>query len=368
MNANYVCTVVRGRMRLFLAKADSVDEATSVVLQNIQAAFEGDGFVEKVGSGLMAIQFIPETGNDNNSKVEGGGSDDVEQDVGGTGNTLTSLMFVAGGSAVLVIAVGSVYLWRRKRGDEHLEGMATQFAGDVTSNPSNESGNTRYTPRPTSPLSQMIPGSYRLGDNTSILSSANNMSPVYELEDADSVVVSESGYTNEAGRTDEDDSTTGASTAYGSSMLASKYSTSGTPEYLGALPRPGMTVGDLDMEAPSDSELDTSGETLSPVKMFVVPEDNLLDTRHDVEASPASAVDDEALLFEHQDQVENNSQEEEDEEEEDRHHHHPHDHHEDRHDETSPGQTSDIYTIDGSPDSCSLPSPSMEDIDLEEQP
>ena len=346
MDPKYICTVVRGRMRIFLSQEESRDEATSVVLQNIQKVYDSPGFIEKVGSGLMNITFIPETRQENDTPIEGTGDDNKQPgtDTGSPG--LSSLAFVVAGSAVLVVAVGSVYLWRRRGSEERMDGMAAQFAGDLTSNPSNESGDSRYAPRPTSPLSQMIPGSYRLGDNTSILSSTNNMSPVYELED-DSVVVSESGYTDEAGRTDGDDSTTGASTAYGSSMLNSKYNPQATPEYLGALPRPGMTVGDMDMEAPSDSELDTSMETLSPVKMFVVNGSKLLHSHQDVE-SPASNIDDTELLFENQEkagrlEMDGNLKDD------------------------SPAQSSDIFTVEGSPDT-SIPSPSMEDVELEEEP
>ena len=339
-------------MRLFLSEQESRDEATSVVLQNIQTSYESPDFVAKVGTGLMKITFIAEAGQDNNSPINGD-NDRSEPSEGESGSpaNLSSLIIVAVGSAMLVLAVGSVYLWRRRGSEEHIEGMATQFAGDLTSNPSNESGDSRYAPRPTSPLSQMIPGSYRLGDNTSILSSTNNMSPVYELED-DSVVVSESGYTDEAGRTDNDDSTAGTSSAYGSTMLNSKYNPQATPEYLGALPRPGMTVGDMDMEAPSDSDLDTSVETLSPVKMFVVNGEKLLDSHQDVE-SPASNADDKELLFENQEDVE-----------------YPELDHGDAaalEDGLSPPPGSDIYTVEGSPDS-SIPSPSIEGMELEEEP
>ena len=340
-------------MRLFLSKQESRDEATSVVLQNIKAAYESPSFVDKVDTGLMKITFIAEVGPDNNSPINGDNDGNEPTDGGkGSPSNLSSFIIVGVGSAFLVLAVGSVYLWRRRGSEEVFdEGMATQFAGDLTSNPSNESGESRYAPRPTSPLSQMIPGSYRLGDNTSILSSTNNMSPVYELED-DSVVVSESGYTDEAGRTDNDDSTAGASSAYGSTMLNSKYNPQATPEYLGALPRPGMTVGDMDMEAPSDSDLDTSVETLSPVKMFVVNGEKLLVSHQDIE-SPASNADDNELLFENQEDAEYLELDLEDDA--------------DLEEGKSPAQASDICTIEGSPES-SIPSPSLDGFELEEEP
>jgi len=365
LDPTYTCTVVNGRMRIFLSDSESVDEATSVVLQNIQTAFQSEGFVETVGSGLMKIDFIPDDGNNDESAAEN--DTDNEKPVNGNSSngTVTSLMFVAVGSAALVIAVGSVYLWRRRANSEQ-DGMVTQFAGSsMNQSESLDDCDTRYTPRPSSPLSQMIPGSYRLGDNTSILSNAN-MSPVYELEnDSASVVVSESGYSNEAGLTDGGDSSEAgtAEDTYGSSMLASKYDSSGTPDFLGAKPRPGMHVGDLDMEAPSDSELDTSGE-MSPVKMFVLGGGTTSGGMLENMDSPASNLEDDALLFDEMEEQKEVEEEKETQQEYSAANTQNYNNDETANNSKSPAQTSDIFTVDGSPDT--LPSPDMEDIDLEE--
>lgn len=356
-------------MRLFLSDSESVDEATSVALQNIQTAFQTDGFVESVGSGLMKIDFLLNDSDPDAVPAEGDAGQDVTKDADaasqGMGTALRSLLYVAGGSAAMIVFVGSVLVWRRRRGGQKQDGMITQFAGSsFTTCGGGPNATLDSIPRPASPLSQMIStGSYKLGDNssfdngidngidygtTSILNNNNNnMSPVYEIED-ESVMVSESGYTTEAGRTDGGDSTSGtdATTAYGG-MVNAKYSTiqQATPEMLGALPRPGMTVGDVDMEAPSDSELDTSCETLTPVKMrFMVDQgqaDKMLDTAVDVE-SPSSTREDDALLFE--------DDKEEVKEEADK----------EEVNETSPSH-SDVYTVEGT---FAL----SRDVDLQEEP
>lgn len=264
-----------------------------MVLQNIETAYESGDFVQRVGSGLMKITYLVGDQNRGENPVEGDDTQDQDTDSGGT-SPMTPLLFVVAGSAALVVVVSSVYMWRRFRGSSQ-DGMVTQFAGDSLE--TSKSGTTPRRPSSPDALSELIPGSYRLGDNTSILSNSN-MSPVYELED-DSVVVSESGYSTEAGAADSESEN---ATYVG---LMSKYSTGGgsasTPDYLGARPMPGAIVGDLeDMEAPSDSDLDTSGETLSPVKMFVannaVNNANMLDNG-DVE-TPSSSSEDDALLFE----------------------------------------------------------------------
>jgi len=295
-------------MRLFLSDPNSIDEATSVVLQNIEAVYESEDFVQRVGSGLMKITFLVGDRNRGENAVKEDGTQDEDSDGGGgVGSTMTTgILFVVAGSAALVVVVASVYMWRRFRGSSQ-DGMVTQFAGDSLE--TSKSGTPR---RPSSPdaLSELIPGSYRLGDNTSILSNSN-MSPVYELED-DSVVVSESGYSTEAGAGDSESEN---ATYVG---LMAKYSDGGgstsTPDYLGARPMPGAFNGNLeDLEAPSDSDLDTSGETLSPVKIFANnaglqagSNANMLDNG-DVETPSSSSEDDDALLFdvdEHQEKEE----------------------------------------------------------------
>jgi hypothetical protein len=249
-------------MRVFLSRGDTgtVDEATALVLKNIQQAFAETDFVERVGSGLIKITYIADNSASGNSiKDETGNSDSGQGSVSTMGMTMTSLLFVSVSSAALVVFVGSVYLYRRVKRDDQ-DGAATQLAGSTL--------NGTYEPsrQPTSPYSEMVSASYRLDrlGEMSILSSTN-MSPVYEQdhEDTDtaagSVVLSEGGYTTDAGCTDGGDSTT---------LGGSKYSCQSTPMNLGARPFPGAIVGDMDMEEISDSDLDTSGE-MSPVKMYV---------------------------------------------------------------------------------------------------
>lgn len=277
-------------MRLFLSSKDSAEVATALVLETIKNAFSETDFVEKVDSGLISITFIDDAGASSPSAVKDE-TEDKNSSIGQEGDsalglTLSSMLFVAVGSAALVVFVGSVYIWRRREPNDDRGGAATRFA-DSTAN-----GTSRL---PTSPYSEMVSGSYRLDrlGEMSILSNSN-MSPVYEQdqEDADtaagsvagSVVLSDGGYTTDAGCTDGGDSTylEGGS---------SKYSSQSTPKFLGARPFPGTV--NMDMEEISDSDLDTSGE-MSPVKMYVGNK-LLVPTGGDLEEESLQA--DESLLF-----------------------------------------------------------------------
>jgi hypothetical protein len=271
---------------MFLSGEDTVENATALVLKHIRMSYADPSFVKRVETGLLKITFWTETseedgtanappinqGQDTNNK-----NDPVTQS-SGSGLSLSSLLFVAMGSAALVITVGSVYYWKRRRGggDDEDGGhgsSATRLASLTINDTATFENNDEHGEKsPPSPYSEMVSGSYRLDrlGEMSILSSSN-MSPVYEMDGnetdtdtvagATSVMISEGGYTTDAGGTD----TEGDSTVLDNT---SKYSSSqSTLNVLGARPFPG-TVGNIDMEDVSDSDLDTSGE-MSPVKMYI---------------------------------------------------------------------------------------------------
>jgi hypothetical protein len=274
-------------MRTFLSNKDSAANATALVLDYISKSYTNPSFIQKVGSGLLKINFLvlddSDEGanappiNDGENPNEGN-----ESKSGESGLTLSAVLMVAIGSAAVVALVGSIYFWRRGRENSDEEGIhgssATRLASltindtETFEHDEKEAGNNN----PPSPYSEMVSNSYRLERlaEMSILSSSN-MSPVYELEgpetDTDtvtgaaSVMISEGGYTTDAAGTDtEADSTNFDSTTAGGSKYSSSQSTA---HVLGARPLPG-TVGHADIEEVSDSDLDTSGE-MSPVKMYV---------------------------------------------------------------------------------------------------
>jgi hypothetical protein len=288
-----VCTMVIGRMRLFLSDPYSVQVATELVLQNVKAAFQHPDFVNTVGSGLMRIAFVDSSSASSENSIkedESAGSSNTSIGKDGDsslGLTLSSVIFVTTGSVALFFLVGSVYLWRRGQASDQ-DGAATRLASSSSFN-----GTFDNSRRPTSPYSEMVSGSYRLDrlGEMSILSNGG-MSPVYEQDQEDtdtaagSIVLSEGGYTTDAAGTEGGDSTYFEN---GSSKFSSSQS---EPMYLGARPFPGTV--NMDMEEISDSDLDTSGE-MSPVKMYVGNK-LLLSSGidHDEEAS---LRDDESLLF-----------------------------------------------------------------------
>jgi hypothetical protein len=310
LNPTYNCTVVQGRIRVFLSDGNSVEAATQLVLTSIKAAFEDPNFVDRVGSGLMKITYLRgELEQGSGSSLETGGSipGSPEKTIPQQSESLlpvASVVFVSVGSAALIVFIGSVYLWRRGRGgsvnatgsqDEsdayYQGGAATQMAGsslDITT----DNLKSISEDQPASPYSEMVSGCYKLGESMSILSNINGMSPVSEQDHEGSVssaslVVSEGGYTAEAGYTDGD------STTY----AGSKYSSHSAPMPLGARPLPG-TIGDLEMDSVSDSDLDTSCE-MSPVKIYVRANTNgkLLSTGNDAFDVYGDETEDDTLLF-----------------------------------------------------------------------
>jgi hypothetical protein len=237
-------------MRLFVLGEGNIEDAAELVLAHIKKAVEADGFVTSVGSGLMKITFISvETDSSTPVPIEGPTKD---EDVGGASGTESrtplAVTLVAVGSTLLVVLMGSIYYWRRGAAHDQ-DGAATQAAG---SSVHTSTLNSSSSARPASPFSEMVPGAYKLGENMSILSNSH-MDPVFEDGDAESIMVSESGYSTEAGETDAGESTTLSSTVPRALLYQSDSVSS--PDYLGARPRDGAAMGI------SDSELDSSMET-----------------------------------------------------------------------------------------------------------
>jgi hypothetical protein len=296
--ANTECTVVEGRMRLFLSKTESVNDATAVVLNNIQTAYQDESFVGRVGTGLLKITYLGD--GQSETSVASTGTDGIG--TGELGNQLgppMSLLFVAVGSAAMIVFVGSIYLWRRGRRNEDDEGAVTQMAGTTTME--GPSG------RPRSPYSEMVASSFAgLGENMSILSNGN-MSPVYEQDHEDSSINTSSVNPSECGyATTTTGGTIGGGTSSGDSVSQhSKFSTctTNTPKFLGARPLPDAVEMALGADV---SDSDISGEDLSPVKMFAAQRTStlLLPSGADEDENHA----DESLLFspsnnEHMDDV-----------------------------------------------------------------
>lgn len=283
-------------MRVFLSSKDSAQLASALIVDNIKTAFLDPTFVSSVGSGLMRIAFIDtnsdisdnpledETENDGNN---GGDNDEVSV----LGLSLGNIVFISMGSISLFVLVSSFYVWRRRRSDDQ-DGAATRLANASSYNSTTFDNSSR---RPTSPYSEMVSGSYRLDrlGEMSIMSNSN-MSPVYEQDQEDtdtaagSIIVSEGGYTTDAGCTEGGDSTCNESESKVSSSQSE-------PRFLGARPFPGAV--NMDMEEISDSDLDTSGE-MSPVKMYIGSSKQqllLLPSGSDPDEEDSQA--DESLLF-----------------------------------------------------------------------
>lgn len=287
---NTECTVVEGRMRLFLSDTNSIGEAKAVVLNNIQVAYQDESFVSRVGTGLLKITYLGDGQSESSeTPISEGQPEGTNNTELGTIGAPLSLLFIAVGSAAMIVFVGSIYLWRRGRRNEDDEGAVTQMAGTTAMD--GQSGRAR------SPYSEMVAGSFvGLGENMSILSNGN-MSPVYEQEHEDSSINTSSVNPSEGGyATTTTGGTIGGGTSSGDSVSQySKFSacTTNTPKFLGARPLPDaveMALGDV-------SDSDISGEDLSPVKMFATQRTStlLLPSGADEDENHA----DESLLFSH---------------------------------------------------------------------
>jgi hypothetical protein len=145
---------------------------------------------------------------------------------------VTSLVLVAVGSAALIVFVGSVYYMRR---DSHSEFSAMEAEGNATraAGSSFQDDNTFPfivsprvpSPRATSPFSEMLPNAYQFNENMSILSGGMSIfsagdegleavlersdeeaqSPANTDTDTSSIMVSDAGYTTDAGEDDDTD-------------------------------------------------------------------------------------------------------------------------------------------------------------------
>lgn len=243
-------------MRLFLNDKDKVEEATELFLANVQEAFESPEFPSQVGAGLLKITYLGDGNTDTTQTSITSDSSKPGLDNGGAGvvdASLTSLLFVAVGSAALVVFVGSVYLWRRGHQTDD-EGVASQMAGNTTII-------AESTTRARSPYSEMVASSFRgLGENMSILSNGN-MSPVYEQDHEDtesSMNASESGY----GTTTTGGSIMGVDSGDSVSQYSKFSNNTETPNFLGVRPLPDAVR--MDHNQASDSDL--SDQELTPVK------------------------------------------------------------------------------------------------------
>lgn len=273
-------------MRLFLSETESVDDATAVLLNNIQTAYVDESFVTRVDTGLLKITYLGD-GQADSSESPITGSQPGASDSGelGTLGAPLSLLFVAVGSAAMIVFVGSIYLWRRGRRNEDDEGVVTQMAGTTAMDGT--------TGRPRSPYSEMVASSFAgLGENMSILSNGN-MSPVYEQEHEDSSINTASLNPSECGyATTTTGGTIGGGASSGDSISQySKFSTNtNTPKFLGARPLPDaveMALGEV-------SDSDISSEELSPVKFRSKTSTLLLPSGADEDEENRA---DESLLF-----------------------------------------------------------------------
>jgi hypothetical protein len=261
----HTCTVVDGRLRLFLSDREHAEDAIALSLVQVKKAIGRQSFVNRVETGLRKITFIQ---NIATVDVPVSAASTTREEVDGeTGLSATGSSLLALGSAMIAAFVGAVYYLRQGKNRE-VDTTAIQESGSSFVQPSPKDDD-----RPTSPFSEMLPGAYRMGDldKMSILSNSN-MSPVYEDEDGSrSVVVSDSGYTTEAAGTDggDDSSLTYTKRKLYTPEIDNGYMSSASIEYLGARPREGgEPASDLEM---SDSEFDSTSEVssqASPRKLY----------------------------------------------------------------------------------------------------
>jgi hypothetical protein len=260
------CTVIDGRMRLFLSSRETAESAIRLSLQEIERALGNEDFVVKVETGLIKIDFLQndETADVPVSDMPSGSKESSAE----TGLSTTSSALVGLGSALILAFIGAIYYVRRGR-KKDMDGTIMQEAGSSFVQQS-----TTEKDRPTSPFSEMLPGAYRMGDLDKLsMLSTSNMSPVYEDDDGShSVEVSESGYTTEAAGTSSGDEISvsySKRTAFSTPDGENGYVSGGSLEFLGARPREGAPlVTDLEM---SDSELDSTSYASSqpsPLKLY----------------------------------------------------------------------------------------------------
>jgi hypothetical protein len=281
---SYLCTNYDGKMSLFLSNASSVAQASYLGRSAISNAMGNDDFASQIGLGLVKATYLgpalvepePATTEDPNGNVTSGNSADP-QELGPA-----SIAFVAIASAGIVVLIGSVYYWRRhrvaasSRAVDYQDGAATLAAGSSLNDT-----HSMVADMPRSPFSEMLPSAYRFNENMSIMSGgqdsgsgSSGLSVVIESPNGEagmsppspateSIVVSESGYTTEAGGEDEESS-------FGClDVHKSLYSTlpPESPNLLGAKKRleNQITANAMQNEADSMSDVSSSPQT-SPQK------------------------------------------------------------------------------------------------------
>lgn len=293
LESSNTCTVVDGRVRLFLTKSDRSAEAIKLSLQAVEKAMGDKNFVNKVETGLRRIVFKKEVGSSvegTPSTTDSSNNSNEELSNSETGLSAASSAMVGLGSALIIAFVGAAIYMKSVRNKADNDQYVQEAGSSIVSGPVRTFEDD--ADRPTSPFSEMLPGAYRIGDldKMSMLSNSN-MSPVYEDDDASrSVVVSESGYTTEAAGTDGgDDSSFAQTVPY---TPEGEYS---TLENLGARPRDGIiTTSDLEM-SDTDSEHASDGSSQSsPTKIYTT---SLLLPRGSLDESMHGEEEADILLF-----------------------------------------------------------------------
>lgn len=225
--SDLACTVFNGQMHLYMPASENANYVFYQARTAIKSIIDNPNFRNNV-VGLLKSTYlgppivIPSSFNDGDS-IKGNQSGEGSETLG-----VTSLVLVAVGSAALILFVGSVYYMRRDSGTSEagVDGNATQAAGSSV----NDYSFPFVSPRAmsTSPFSEMVPNAYQFNENMSILSGGmsilsgggvEGLEAVIEQSDEEaqsprtiqspahtdtsSILVSESGYTTDAGEEEE---------------------------------------------------------------------------------------------------------------------------------------------------------------------
>ena len=238
------CVRYHGVMHIFLADDTTVDASTYLVRSVLRDLLQDVSFVS--GVGLVRAEYLGPTLVDPAPIL---GAQTTGRDASIEGNSLssTSLAFTIAGAAALVAIVAAVFYVRKGQHDN--DEPLSLYPSDSTQGQSLESSQVVLDrDRPTSPFSEMLPKAYRFSGNLSVLSGSNqsglSMVPEVESSSSESVVVSESGYSTEAGESD--------ATASFCDLPKSLYTKDETPLLLGATQRMSDGVSDVS-ESPAGS-------------------------------------------------------------------------------------------------------------------
>lgn len=250
------CTIWQGQMRLFVSQLTAKPNATTLALAVIQQQIESTRFLNLVGTGLVRVQWLGAGTLPTNTVVpaaaSGATSSLINSDSNNNNNSnsysgigtstmgLTGVVLVSMGSVAFVALAGAVYYLRRTYREPasptSCRGAASRMAassfapdddpstvtmmmnitspkeqlrqlrdeekgrGSGSTSPENDDS------RPTSPVVELLPDSYRFENNSmSLLSSTQHgLTAVMEDEEAQSsvssnLIMSEAGYSTEAG-------------------------------------------------------------------------------------------------------------------------------------------------------------------------